>query len=137
MVRVQVSHASDRDYCIGIAEAVLGVGRELGEYLDSDNCFVGQTEGGFIAVMVNCDTADLLDIAVAEDHRNKGVATALMSFMDTECVSRGVKEIFLEVRKSNAPAISLYKKCGFEQISVRRKYYGNPTEDAVIMRKTL
>ena len=60
-----------------------------------------------------------------------------MSFMDKECISRGVKEIFLEVRASNTPAISLYLKCGFEKISVRKKYYGDPAEDAVIMRKTL
>lgn len=134
---MQVTFAADRDYCIAASERVLGAGRELSEYLDLENCFVGQTEGGFIAVMVNCDTADLLDIAVLEDSRGKGVATALMSFMDKECISRGVKEIFLEVRASNTPAISLYLKCGFEKISVRKKYYGDPTEDAVIMRKTL
>lgn len=134
---MQVTNVTDRDCVIGIAQTVLGAGRELSEYLESDNCFVGQAEGGFIAVMVNCDTADLLDIAVLEKARNRGVATALMSFMDEECISRGVKEIFLEVRASNAPAISLYLKCGFEKISVRKKYYGNPTEDAVIMRKTL
>lgn len=134
---MQVTNVTDRDYVIGIAQRVLGAGRELCEYLDSDNCFVGQAEGGFIAVMVNYDSADLLDIAVDVEYRNKGVGLALMSFMEAECILRGVKEIFLEVRESNAPAISLYLKCGFEKISVRKKYYGNPTEDAVIMRKTL
>lgn len=134
---MQVALATDRNYCVDIAQSVLGAGREVGEYFNSDNCFLAVADGGFVAVMVNYDSADLLDIAVLPEHRKKGVASALMAFMEEECAARGVKMIFLEVRESNLPAISLYEKCGFDKISVRKKYYSDPVEDAVIMRKML
>ncbi len=139
VVRVQVILAdkTHREICIDIAEKTLGAGRETGEYFDNPDCFIALTEGGYAAWLLSLDTADLLDIAVLPECRGKGKADALMSFMHTECKARGIKEIFLEVRESNMPAILLYKKHGYEQISVRRKYYSAPTEDALIMRKTL
>lgn len=139
MVRVQVTLAkqTDRDTLMQIAELTLGAGREAGEYLDNPDCFIALTEGGFCAMLVSIDTADLVDIAVLPDFRGQGKADALMDFVHAECVRRNIKEIFLEVRASNTPAISLYKKHGYIQISVRKKYYSAPTEDALIMRKTL
>lgn len=139
MVRVQVRLADNtqRDYCVDIAEKTLGAGRETGEYFDNPDCFVGVTEGGYVAVLLSIDTADLVDIAVLPEYRGQGRANALMDFMHKRCIGLGIKEIFLEVRASNTPAISLYKKQGYTEISVRKKYYGNPTEDALIMRKTL
>ena len=134
---MQVTLAKNKDACVYIAQTVLNAGKAVDGYFDSENCFVCETEGGFAAVMVNIDTADLLDIAVLPEHRNKGVASALMEFTEGECRMRGVGEIFLEVRESNAPAISLYKKHGYEKISVRKKYYSDPSEDAVIMRKKI
>lgn len=139
MVRVQVRLAdnTDRDYCVDIAQKTLGAGRETGEYFDNPDCFVGVTEGGYVAVLLSIDTADLVDIAVLPEYRGQGKANALMDFIHKRCTGLGIKEIFLEVRASNVPAISLYKKQGYTEISVRKKYYGNPTEDALIMRKTL
>ena len=60
-----------------------------------------------------------------------------MRFLTDECKSRGVKEIFVEVRTTNESAIALYKKFGFETISVRKKYYSAPVCDGYVMRKTL
>ena len=48
---------------------------------------------------------------------------------------RGVTNIFLEVRASNASAIHLYEKYGFRQISVRKGYYTKPLEDALVMKR--
>ena len=46
----------------------------------------------------------------------------------------GAECIFLEVRESNVPAISLYKKLGFEELGIRKKFYEHPIEDAIIMK---
>ena len=48
--------------------------------------------------------------------------------------NNSLKEIFLEVRESNTPAIALYESLGFEKIGVRKGYYDKPKEDAVIYR---
>ncbi len=139
MVRVQVRLAenTDREELVKIADITLGAGREMGEYLDNPDCFTALTEGGFCVMLLSLDTADLVDIAVLPEYRKQGRAQALMDFSHKECTARGVKEVFLEVRMSNAPAIALYKKQGYTEISVRRKYYSAPTEDALIMRKRL
>ena len=53
------------------------------------------------------------------------------------CRSNGVEDIFLEVRESNVSARALYVKLGFAEIGKRKKYYSNPTEDAILMKLSL
>jgi ribosomal-protein-alanine N-acetyltransferase len=78
-------------------------------------------------------TAHLLSIAVLRDYRKQGIASALLKH-----AYNGLKEtnkfqgIYLEARESNTPAISLYKKLGFEIVKTRRHYYTDG-ENAVIM----
>lgn len=136
-MQVRLANLSDRQACVDIAQKTLGAGSAVYDYFDSDCCFILVCEGGFCAVMVNVDTADLLDIAVLPEYRGQGRADTLMERMHCECVSRGVKEIFLEVRTDNAPAVSLYKKHGFAEISVRKNYYDDPRCDALVMRRVL
>ena len=52
-------------------------------------------------------------------------------------IPHDTEEIFLEVRESYTPAIKLYEKCGFERLSVRKNFYSNPTENAIVMRKRM
>ncbi len=89
---------------------------------------------GYIMLRKIVDEVHLLNIAVKKEARNKGVAKALISeaqkhFADLLC-------IVLEVRVSNKPAIELYKKLGFEQLYVRKRYYPDG-EDALIMEKKI
>ena len=91
---------------------------------------------GFITYSVNIDTADMQDLFVAEIYRRKGVAYALIASFIKDAKSRGVKKLFLEVRESNTPAITLYKKAGFNLISVRNKYYSDG-ENALVLVKEL
>ncbi len=79
------------------------------------------------------DEADLANIATLPDMRGKGLGGALLDRMLIESRNIGVLRTFLEVRESNAPAKGLYLSRGFKEIGKRRKYYRNPTEDAVIM----
>ena len=88
-----------------------------------------------ICYLITFDEAELLSVVTKQSERGKGHADRLMAFAETDLKEKGVNNVFLEVRESNVPAISLYKKFGFDEISKRKNYYG--TETAVIMKKEL
>lgn len=104
-------------------------------------CFIGFYSGdngvdGYILSSVVLDEANLDRIAVKKDKRNNQIGKKLIMALEDALVKKGISSIFLEVRVSNAVAISLYEKMGFERINVRKKYYEN-TEDAIVMKKVL
>ena len=82
---------------------------------------------GYLVVLDSIDVYEILAIATIEEYRNKGIAQELLDKIKT-------KDIFLEVRESNKKAINFYKKNNFKQISIRKGYYSDPTEDAIIMK---
>ena len=82
---------------------------------------------GYLIVLDSIDVYEILAIATIEEYRNKGIAQELLDKIKT-------KDIFLEVRESNKKAINFYKKNNFKQISIRKGYYSDPTEDAIIMK---
>ena len=77
---------------------------------------------------------DITNAAVLPQYRRKGLAMRLIDEFQ-ELLPDDAEKIFLEVRESNLPAIELYKKCGFESISLRRNFYTNPRENAIVMMK--
>lgn len=81
--------------------------------------------------------ADVMNLAVAPEYRRKGIGSALMQALTELLHTNGMESLFLEVRASNDPAIALYQRFGFVQVGRRKKYYVNPTEDALILRKEL
>ena len=76
------------------------------------------------------DECELYRIAVMPQERSKGLGRALLERFLTECNST----VFLEVASRNAPAISLYRKCGFEEIAVRKGYYYHLRDDCIVMK---
>ncbi len=92
---------------------------------------------GFYCLMTVGGESELLNIAVLSDYRGLGFGSVLLSHAVENALSDKSGVIYLEVRRSNAPARGLYRKFGFEELGVRRNYYSHPTEDAVIMRKIL
>lgn len=74
----------------------------------------------------------ITNLGVSESFRNMGVASELLKLLINYSNINYFEFISLEVRKSNIPAINLYKKFGFQQVGERRKFYINPTEDALI-----
>lgn len=90
---------------------------------------------GYVGSQTVLDGADMMNIAVAEAHRRKGVAKALIERLISDLCQRGAISLSLEVRVSNAAAIALYERLGFMQIGRRPHYYRNPKEDAWILRK--
>lgn len=81
--------------------------------------------------------ADVMNLAVAPEWRKKGIGRALMAALIAQLHSRGITALFLEVRISNLPAQNLYRGLGLMEVGRRPKYYVNPTEDALILRKEL
>lgn len=81
--------------------------------------------------------ADVMNIAVAPEYRRQGIGSALIKALTELLHTKGIESLFLEVRASNDPAINLYQGFGFVQVGRRKKYYVNPTEDALILRKEL
>ena len=95
----------------------------------------GDTVVGYIGSQTAVDETDVMNVAVHPDHRRQGIAEALIEKLVLELKARGSHALMLEVRASNAPAISLYEKLGFLQVGLRKNYYRNPKEDALILRK--
>jgi len=88
---------------------------------------------GFVCYWMLDFEASLLDIAVRPEERGMGIGRILLSHMAEEAALRGAEAVWLEVRVSNARAIDLYRKFGFEKRQVRRKYYDDTQEDAIVM----
>ena len=82
---------------------------------------------GYLMVLDSIDVYEILAIATIEEYRNKGIAQELLDKIK-------IKDIFLEVRESNQVAINFYKKNKFNQISIRKNYYSEPNENAIIMK---
>lgn len=90
---------------------------------------------GYVGISAIIDEGYITNIAVFPEHRNKGVATALLDFLFDFAKDQGLAFISLEVRESNYTAISLYEKLGFKTEGKRKNFYTAPTEDALILTK--
>ena len=95
----------------------------------------GESVAGYIGSQTVMDETDMMNVAVHPDFRRKGIAEALVNDLVDYLKKIGSHCLTLEVRASNAPAISLYEKLGFAEIGRRKNYYRNPREDALILRK--
>jgi len=80
---------------------------------------------------------ELENIVVSSEARSKGIGTHLIEELLLSAQQTNSQAVFLEVRESNAAAISLYRKLGFQQTGRRKSYYNNPVEDAVLYCKKL
>lgn len=95
----------------------------------------GQTLLGYVGSQTCLDETDMMNIAVFPASRRQGVARALIEALVSALRQRGSKQLTLEVRASNGPARQLYESLGFLQVGLRKNYYRNPKEDALILRK--
>ena len=97
----------------------------------------GDTVVGYVGSQTVIDESDVMNIAVHPDYRRRGIGEALLETLADALREKGSRGLTLEARVSNTPAVSLYKKAGFLQVGLRKNYYRNPTEDALILRKAL
>jgi ribosomal-protein-alanine N-acetyltransferase len=92
---------------------------------------------GFSITRQMADEAELQNIAVIKTHQRQGIADALVNSVLDWAKKQEIQAIYLEVRESNDSAIALYTKHGFKPIGLRRDYYDQPTENAVIMARRI
>ena len=95
----------------------------------------GEQVVGYIGSQSVLGQSDMMNVAVHPDHRRKGIAEALILALSRDLQQMGNTCLTLEVRASNAPAIALYEKLGFQMAGRRPNYYRHPKEDAFILRK--
>ncbi len=91
---------------------------------------------GYISICYVMDI-DIEAIVVRKDYQNQGIGSLLLKHVFEFAKTNNMNNIFLEVRVSNKKAINLYTKNGFEQIDVRKKYYPDNLEDAIIFKKCI
>ena len=90
---------------------------------------------GYVGSQTVMGETDMMNVAVHPDYRKQGIATGLITELIGALKKRESHCLTLEVRASNEPAKNLYKMLDFEEIGIRKNYYRNPREDALILRK--
>jgi ribosomal-protein-alanine N-acetyltransferase len=114
-----------------------------GELKRPEVCFIyvlrtpGRPVAGFCAFWLVIDQAHINNLAVLPELRGQGLGTQLLEAVIAEAAHLGAILLTLEVRQSNAPALRLYEKAGFYREGVRKNYYTNPVEDALILSRKI
>lgn len=100
---------------------------------------LGSETVGYALMMPAVDEVHLLNIGIAAKHQRKGLGGELLERMTELARALKMRRMLLEVRPSNAAALSLYRRHGFRQIGLRRGYYPARTgrEDAIVMEREL
>ena len=102
--------------------------------------FVANADGeiaGFINLGVVLDEATVNNIAVKQTYRRRGIGRALLTAAIDYCQNNRLNVLMLEVRQSNRAAIALYERFGFQAVGIRKRFYDEPEEDAVLMNKNI
>ncbi len=94
--------------------------------------YVDERLEGFIFTIDTFDAEEIIKIAISKKKRRQGLAFKLLSYL-IEHQKRD--QLFLEVRESNIGAINLYLKIGFEKVGIRKNYYQDKKENAIVMKK--
>ena len=92
---------------------------------------------GYCGMYVSFDTGNINNIGVLPQFRRCGIGASLLDKLCEYCTKSDITLLTLEVRQSNAPAIGLYEKFGFEMVGVRKNYYKKPTENGLLFNKEI
>lgn len=92
------------------------------------------THVGWCTARLIGDEAELLKIAVRNDAKRLGIGSALFNHLRANLHARGVKDLFLEVRAHNIPAIYFYTRLGFQEVGRRKGYYKHPDDDGLLFK---
>lgn len=105
---------------------------------DGSVCYIAEVSSitvGFLIAQDISGEINLDSIAVNTEYRGKGIAKAMMSALCEYSHLNGCKLITLEVRSANESAIRLYDHFGFKRVGLRKNYYKNPSDDAILMTR--
>ena len=98
-----------------------------------DDSYIEPHIYGYVGLLMVPYESDILNITVRNENRRAGIGTELLTEIMARCPEHGVSVIHLEVRESGVPARNLYRKMGFREDGIRKCYYTDPVEDAVLM----
>ncbi|HKW78482.1 MAG TPA: ribosomal protein S18-alanine N-acetyltransferase [Candidatus Limnocylindria bacterium] len=93
----------------------------------------GERVVGYAGLWLSLDEAHITTFAVLPDHRRRRIGERMLVSIFDRAVKLGAEWLTLEVRASNLPAQRLYEKYGFRPAGIRRRYYSDNNEDAIIM----
>ena len=93
----------------------------------------GDLLAGYIVARLGAGELHINNFAVRENHRRQGIGCELLRSILSQGMARGVSSAFLELRSGNVAALALYEKFGFQVTARRKRYYSDPTEDALVM----
>lgn len=88
---------------------------------------------GYVIFYYILDEGEIARIAVSPSHRRQGVADQIFAGLLEFCTQKDIERILLDVRVSNETAIAFYKKSGFAEDGIRKNFYDNPKEHALLM----
>ena len=106
----------------------------LAKYVIAQDLSTGEVVG-FVGVWIIAGEGDITNIAVSSKYRKLGIASNLLIKLFDVCKTFNCEDITLEVRASNIPAQNLYKKFNFKEEGIRKGYYSDNGEAAIIMCK--
>ncbi len=107
---------------------------------DNFRYFVAEEAGeilGYCGFLFVLDEAEIPNVCVKSSARKQGVGKKMMNVLIEEAKKLGISTLFLEVRESNAAARALYKSLGFIEDGIRKNFYEQPVEHAILMSKAL
>lgn len=111
------------------------------ELANDFNVYLGYERDGELVGFIGCsllfDNLSVNNFAVSSHCKQQGIGQQLLQTLLEYAQEKGVENFILEVRTSNKPAISLYKKYGFTEIDKRKNYYEQPVEDAYVFQLTV
>lgn len=99
-------------------------------------CYTALSDGDVISYVIGRQISpegEIYRIATLPSHRRRGLAYRLLDYAVKCERGRGLESLFLEVREKNTAARALYSSYGFREIGIRKNYYKNPTDNAIIM----
>jgi ribosomal-protein-alanine N-acetyltransferase len=91
----------------------------------------------YCAFRLVLDEVHVMNVTVAPGHRRRGLARRLLGFALRRAARSGARRALLELRAGNQAALGLYESLGFARLGVRRGYYSEPTEDALVLAREL
>lgn len=92
---------------------------------------------GYVIFYYVLDEGEIARIATAPSCRRTGVAGTVFEKLLMVCEEKGIERILLDVRQSNDAAVAFYRRCGFSEDGIRRNFYENPKEHAILMSRTI
>ena len=90
---------------------------------------------GYCGLLMVLDEGDVTNVAVKRDRQREGIGNFLMESMLRLAYEQGIRTVHLEVRAGNSVAVRLYERLGFVKDGIRKGYYTDPVEDAVLMTR--